>query len=244
MKIAPSPFRLGSASLRDILQSDNLCLSRNPRGTDKGDKKSYIEKFYERHFAAYRDQPIKLMEIGFRHGASLALWSTYFTKGSILGVDNYSDAAVGDDLPIVEEWIKHPNIEISIGDAYSRSFADKITGPFDIVIDDGPHTLETQQIALELYLPKLKPSGVFVVEDIMAGGLAIFPLLKKVPIGFNVYFYDFRWHRVCGDNCLFVVRPNSNKITAAVNRALIILLGALYVPTEGTLRLLKRLLKV
>lgn len=235
--------QLDNASLRHILQSDSLCMPRNPRGTDKGDKKSYIEKFYERHFAMYRDQPIKLMEIGFRHGASLALWSKYFSKGYILGVDNFSDVAVDDDLPVVDEWIKRPNIEISLGDAYSKPFADKVTGHFDIVIDDGPHTLETQQIALELYLSKLKPSGVFVVEDILAGGLAIFPLLKKVPVGFDVYFYDFRWHRVCGDNCLFVVRPNSNKITAVINRVLISLLGALYVPTEGTLRLLKRMLK-
>lgn len=241
MKDAALP--LDHAPLRRILQDDDLCLSHNPRGTDKGDKKSYIEKYYERHFAAYRDQPIKLIEIGFRHGASLALWSKYFTKGQILGADNFSDVAVGEALPVVDAWIKRPNVEISLGDAYSKTFAEKLTDKFDIIIDDGPHTLETQQIALELYLPKLKPNGTFVVEDILSGGLAIFPLLKKVPAGFNVYFYDFRWHRVCGDNCLFVVKPNSNKLTATINRVLIALLGALYVPIEGSLRLIKKLLK-
>jgi SAM-dependent methyltransferase len=230
-------------SLRYILQNDDLCLSRNPRGTDKGDKKSYIDKFYERHFAVYRDQPIKLMEIGFRHGASLALWSKYFTKGSILGVDNFSDVVVGEDLPVVEEWVKRLNIQISVGDAYSKFFADKISDQFDIIIDDGPHWLATQQIALELYLPKLKPTGIFVVEDILIGGLAIFPLLKKVPAGFYVYFYDFRWHKVCGDNCLFVVKPNNSSIGWRLNRGVIILLGVLYAITEGPLRLLKKLLK-
>lgn len=239
----PAPAQPDRPSLRDILSEYDLCLSHNPRGTDKGDKKSYIEKFYEKQFAAYRDKPIKLMEIGFRHGASLALWSKYFNKGSILGADNFSDTSVRENLPIVEAWIKQSNIQISIGDAYSRSFAEKLTDHFDIIIDDGPHTLETQLIALELYLPKLKPDGVFVVEDILTGGLAILPLLKKVPIGFNAYFYDFRWHRVCGDNCLFVVRPNNNKITALINRILITLLGASYVPTEGVLRMLKKLLK-
>lgn len=230
-------------SLRYILQSDNLCMSSNPRGTDKGDKKSYIEKFYERHFAVYQDQPIKLMEIGFRHGASLALWSKYFAKGSILGVDNFSDVAVGQDLPVVEEWIKRHNIQISMGDAYSKLFANKIGDQFDIIIDDGPHTLRSQQIALELYLPKLKPTGIFVVEDILTGGLAIFPLLKKVPAGFNVYFYDFRWHRVCGDNCLFVVKPSNSSLGGWLNRGLINLVGVLYVLTEGPLRLLKKVLK-
>jgi len=184
------------------------------------------------------------MEIGFRHGASLALWSKYFVKGSIIGVDNFSDVAVGQNLPVAEEWINRPNIQIFLGDAYSEIFANKIAGQFDIIIDDGPHTLETQQIALELYLVKLKPAGIFVVEDILAGGLAIFPLLKKVPAGFKVYFYDFRWHRVCGDNCLFVVKPtNGSRVRERGNRALIVLLGALYLLVEGPLRLLRKILK-
>jgi len=235
--------QLDQPSLRYILQNDDLCLSRNPRGTDKGDPKSYIDKFYEQHFAVYREQPIKLMEIGFRHGASLALWSKYFTKGSILGVDNFSDVVVGEDLPVVEEWVKRPNIQIAVGDAYSKLFADKIYDQFDIIIDDGPHWLATQQIALELYVPKLKPTGIFVIEDILTGGLAIFPLLKKVPADFNVYFYDFRWHRVTGDNCLFVVKPNNSSIGWRLNRGMIILLGVLYAITEGPLRLLKKVLK-
>ena len=235
-------FIQDKASLQHILKSSDLCLSRNPRGTDKGSFKSYIEKFYERHFAAYRDKPINMMEIGFRHGASLALWSEYFSKGSILGMDNFSDVAVGEDLPLVEKWVKRPNIKISVGDAYLKEFADKITDQFDIIIDDGPHTLETQQIALELYLPKLKPTGIFVIEDILKGGLSIFPLLKKVPPGFNAYFYDFRWHRFSGDNCLFVVKPNRNIITAMINRMQIILMGALYAPAEGTLRSLNKII--
>jgi hypothetical protein len=243
MKNSHETNRLEKKTLREILQSDNLCLSINPRGTDKGDKKSYIEKFYERHFAAYRDKNIELMEIGFRHGASLALWSKYFKKGSILGVDNFSDLAVGDDLPIVDEWINQPNIRLKIGDAYSKSFSEEISESFDIVIEDGLHTLETQKIALELYLPKLKPGGVFIVEDILSGGLAILPLLKKVPVGFNVYFYDFRWHRLSGDNCLFVVKHSNNKIITVVNRVAIIILGTLYVPTEGSLRWFKRFRK-
>lgn len=236
--------RPDSSSLQYILQSDNLCISSNPQGTDKGDKKSYIDKFYERHFAAYRDQPIKLLEIGFRHGASLALWSKYFSSGSILGVDNFSDVAIGQDLPVVDEWVKRPNVQISVGDAYSQPFADKIAGQFDIIIDDGPHWLKAQQCALDLYLPKLKPTGIFVIEDILTGGLAIFPLLNKVPTGFNAYFYDFRWHRKIGDNCLFVVKPNNGSIWwEALNRGLIILLGVLYFLTEGPLRLIKKVLK-
>jgi hypothetical protein len=147
--------------LRDILDEGGLCLSQNPRGTDKGYKKYYIERFYEKHFSAYRTRPISLMEIGFRHGTSLALWSRYFRDGNILGLG-----------------------------------------------------LDT-----------------------------IFPLLKSVPSGYSVFFYDFRWHRFHGDNCLFVVKASCNRLTSAISRSALMLLGVLYLPTEGFLRLIKRTVK-
>ena len=178
------------------------------------------------------------MEIGFRHGASLALWDKYFAKAKILGVDNFSDLAVGSEMPIVKEWVGSEKITTKIGDAYSAEFAGEIENKFDIIIDDGPHWIDTQQKALELYLPKLKPRGIFIIEDILIGGLAIFPLLKKVPLGFSVSFFDYRWDKPIGDNCLFVVR-HSSKISSVFNRICIIFIAILYFFAEGPFRLLK-----
>jgi hypothetical protein len=38
---------------------------------------------------------------------------------------------------------------------------------FDIIIDDGPHTFETQSYFLTNYLPLLKKDGVLILEDII-----------------------------------------------------------------------------
>ena len=78
--------------LKKILKEENLNLSENNLGTDKGDYKSYIDLFYEKYFFEFKEKKINLLEIGFRHGASLCLWSNYFKNGYILGLDNYSDS--------------------------------------------------------------------------------------------------------------------------------------------------------
>jgi hypothetical protein len=37
----------------------------------------------------------------------------------------------------------------------------------DIVIDDGPHTLESQLSCIDMYYPKINPGGMLIIEDIM-----------------------------------------------------------------------------
>jgi hypothetical protein len=52
-------------------------------------------------------------------------------------------------------------------DAYSDStislFEDNY---FDYIIDDGPHTLESQILCIQKYLPKIKSGGKIIIEDI------------------------------------------------------------------------------
>ena len=230
--------------LKDILKKENLNLTDNPRGTDKGDKKSYVEKFYEKQFSVFREKPMRLIEIGFRHGASLALWSSYFCNGKIIGLDNLSDACIQENLSINQDWLTRANIETIIGDAYSKSFSESVPGNFDIIIDDGPHSITSQKIAIELYLKKLNAGGLFIVEDILLGGIAIFPLLMSVPRGYIAKFYDFRLHKLSGDNCLFVIQNESRPLVIAINRLVISLEAVIYLFTEGPLRLLRKFFKV
>ena len=125
-------------SLKQILKKYNLNKSKNNFGTDKGDYKSYVDLFYEDYFLKYKNKKINLLEIGFRNGASLFLWSKYFTKGNILGLDNGSDLLIK-EKNYIKKWINQPNIEIRICDAYSKKISKTIKKKFDIIIDDGPH---------------------------------------------------------------------------------------------------------
>jgi hypothetical protein len=186
-------------------------LSQNPFGTDKGDYKSYIEKFYEEAFKPFQGGKIDLLEIGFRNGASLALWSSYFPMGSIMGVDNYSDQGFIDSAPI-PDWINRHNVKAVFADAYDPKFVETIDQNFDIVIDDGPHSLKSQKAALVLYLPKIKQDGLLIIEDIQSWGKQIiFSLAPLVPMHFAIQLLDFRSDGKGYDNKLFVVQRKHRK---------------------------------
>jgi hypothetical protein len=192
-------------SLREILIRENLMLSNNPQGTDKGDYKSYIDNFYEGAFKSRQNVKTDLLEIGFRHGASLALWSWYSDLWEILGIDNYSDVTLNDLGPNIE-WISRSNVKTLNANAYSSEVAGNISKKFDIIIDDGPHSLATQKSALQFYLPKLKPNGVLVIEDIQSiGRLCFFRFCFLIPLQFSIRVLDFRSEGKGDDDFLFIV---------------------------------------
>jgi len=226
--------------LQEILTSLNLNIASNPLGTDKGDQKSYVDKFYATAFADYRFDGMRLMEIGCRHGASLALWSSYFPNGEIVGCDNLEDPMLTEETYVVREWVERPNVSLVIGDAYAQETADSLTGIFDIIIDDGPHSLSSQQRALDLYLPKLAPNGLFVVEDVLTGGGAILPLLRHVPDGYTVTFHDFRMDKMLGDNCIVAVRKRAPSLWEWIG---IYSLGLFYSITEMPARRILQLVR-
>lgn len=192
-------------TLQEIIQCENLALSKNPYGTDKGDYKSYVDGFYQPYFSKRQSDSINLMEIGYRHGASLALWSSFFRQGSILGIDNGSDQLTQENGP-VEAWINRSNIKALVADAYDKQYSDTLNQSFDIIIDDGPHSLGSQIQAIKLYLNKLRVNGYFVVEDIQRiGGLCLFYFLPLVPLNYRIDFFDFRANKKGNDDLLFVI---------------------------------------
>jgi hypothetical protein len=183
-------------TLKQILEEchlniwDDVNLDVNPNyGTDKGEPKSYVDEYYEENFQKYREKNITLAEIGVRSGASLKLWSEYFSEESkIYGLDNLYDKNTH-SVPINEDWVSSDNVEYIIGDAYTENVCNKI-GKIDILIDDGPHTFESHAKLLELYIPKMNPGGVIVIEDITYDPN---PLYAHIPdyLGDTSYFYDF-----------------------------------------------------
>lgn len=143
------------------LNSDFLKNSYINGGTDKNTYHSYIENFYEKEFEPYREKRIDVLEIGIETGGSLKLWKEYFLNSkSIIGID-ITDDKVDNKFKNID------GVSMYFGDAYDKTFSDKF-GQFDIIIDDGPHTLESQLKSIELYLPKLKKNGLFVIEDIQS----------------------------------------------------------------------------
>jgi predicted O-methyltransferase YrrM len=110
---------------------------------------------YEQFFNAIRERPMKILEIGVHKGGSLRMWAEYFPNSRITGVDidpdckrNYGD-----------------RIQVVIGDQADRDFLNKL-GTFDIIVDDGGHTMVQQKTSLDVLWGHLHPGGVYVLEDL------------------------------------------------------------------------------
>lgn len=143
------------------LDSDFLNKGYAEGGTDKNSYHSYIKNFYEKEFEPYKESKIDLLEIGIETGGSLKLWKEYFLNSkSIVGVD-ISDEKIDPKYKNID------GVSVNIGDAYDKTFSNKFD-KYDIIIDDGPHTLESQIKSIEFYLPKLKQNGLFIIEDIQS----------------------------------------------------------------------------
>jgi hypothetical protein len=114
----------------------------------------FIELF-DQHFTPFKDKPVRLLEIGVQHGGSIQMWREFFTDAKIVGVDVLEDC----------KKFATNNVEIRIGDQASVPFLESL-GEFDIIIDDGGHTMMQQQISFRELFPKLSDGGVYVIEDL------------------------------------------------------------------------------
>jgi hypothetical protein len=103
---------------------------------------------------------VNILEVGIYSGGSLDMWRSYFGENShIYGVD-------------IEESCKvyaNDHTSVFIGDQADRDFwkgfRNSVTD-VDIVIDDGGHAPEMQQVTLEEMLPHIRPGGVYICEDV------------------------------------------------------------------------------
>ena len=186
--------------LKELIEQNwDLTWDADPEcGTDKTGKlgHDYINSFYNEEFKKYQDKHIRFLEIGVYKGASLALWSKYFSNAEIIGLDIQDQR--------VDRYQNLDRVSVGICDAYDPEIAEQL-GNFDIIIDDGPHTIETLQKCIEYYLPRLNEDGVMVLEDIQ--DTSWFPLLiEKVPQGIKYECIDLRDHLNRYDDLLFIIR--------------------------------------
>lgn len=115
--------------------------------------------FYERFFGPIREEVVRILEIGLADGGSARMWLDYFPKAEVYGLDNglYGDRG---------RWPDDPRFHALLGDQSQRDILAKAAarGPFDIVIDDGSHTMHDQQVSLGVLWPQTL--RYYVVEDL------------------------------------------------------------------------------
>jgi hypothetical protein len=150
-------------TLIEVYNDNELQLDEGRQwGTDKLTKHPYASD-YDKIFDPIRNDPIKLLEVGVYHGASMILWDKYFVNGIITGLDIEPRKSFEN----VKDKTDPSRTNIIIADAYLKEVADKFD-ELDVAIDDGPHSLESMKSFIELYWPKIKKNGYLVIEDIQA----------------------------------------------------------------------------
>ena len=116
---------------------------------------------YDRHFAALRDKPIKMLEIGVLNGGSLEMWKKYFHPDSIIvGIDITPSCKDFED--------KENNVHVRIGDQSDPEFLQSLVdefGEFDLVLDDGSHHVDHVNKTFQSLYPKIAKDGVYFIED-------------------------------------------------------------------------------
>ena len=135
--------------------------------TDKGSVHTYLEGYYGKEFEDKREKPISLLEIGVFMGGSLALFSEFMPKATIVGVD--VDPKVKEAVAKNAFDVDMKNVSVHIVDAYSKEALDMFEDDsFDYVIDDGPHTLDSMIFSIYNWFAKVKEGGKLIIEDVQA----------------------------------------------------------------------------
>lgn len=130
-------------------------------GTDKGTRHSYLV-VYDQLFVGV-SSPV-LLEIGIDYGGSMRMWRERFPGGQVIGIDN--------DPRVFGPRGRAGDVEgcqVYQGDATDKEFVRRtfVDGSLDIVIDDGSHRVEDQILSLCWFWGKLRPGGLYVVEDVL-----------------------------------------------------------------------------
>ena len=147
----------------DILNRLNLNGFNRPGGTDKASDHSYAE-LYDIILAPYRERPINLLEIGIYQGGSLLMWQHYFPDAVVSAIDIDPRGM----HPTNTERLDYDRLRLYYGSAYTMQMVEVLmqSDEYDIIIDDGPHTLQSQVFAARNYRQLLAPGGVLVIEDV------------------------------------------------------------------------------
>jgi hypothetical protein len=170
--------------------------------TDKNTTHSYIP-LYEKLLSNKRLTAKNVLEVGVNEGGSIKLSHDYFTNATIYGLDIIPLTNVCDEIRC------EPRIKLGRFDAYNETFFNsnflgKIK--FDMILDDGPHTLESMIQFIKLYSQVMADDGILIIEDIASIDW-INELIKVVPDHLKEYVssYDLRHIKGRYDDIVLVI---------------------------------------
>jgi cephalosporin hydroxylase len=189
----------------------NLYNIINSDKTDKNTVHSYLD-LYQQLFSNKQFSAKNILEIGIDRGGSIKLWSDFFINATIYGLDTMNIDSVW------EEIINIHNIKLYTSyDAYDPNLFNDVflrsNIKFDVLLDDGPHTLESMILFIKLYSQIMTDDGILIIEDVQSINW-INDLINAVPENLKSYikYYDLRKNKNRYDDIVFTIDKSNNNV--------------------------------
>jgi cephalosporin hydroxylase len=150
-----------------------LCRIAARHDTDKGVDFTSV---YHSLLSHVREAPLRLLEIGLYNGGSLRMWREYLPNATLHGMDV--------DRRTLAYELEIPGTKVRLVDQADaralRAFVDELGGGYDVIVDDGGHTMEQQIVSFEVLFPHVVSGGIYIIEDL---GTSYFVEYGGRPIG-------------------------------------------------------------
>jgi len=124
------------------------------------DKWPHYFPIYERYLSRFVGSNVRVLEIGVFRGGGIDLLADYLGPAAHL---------VGFDIDPTARDLTDPRFPVVIGDQANPADLARVQeehGPFDVIIDDGGHTVNQQITSAEVLFPLLNDAGVYLIEDV------------------------------------------------------------------------------
>jgi hypothetical protein len=180
--------------------------------TDKNTTHSYLD-LYERLLNSKKDTAKRVLEIGIgdfieKNGGSIKLWRDYFTNAKVYALDKLHINRVIDELKEDSRVVLYTSIDAYDENFVKKTFVDENI-KFDMLLDDGPHTLESMVNFIKLYSELIADDGILIIEDIQDWSWTE-TLVSVVPEELKQYveLYDLRHIKNRYDDIVLVINKN------------------------------------
>lgn len=171
--------------------------------TDKNTIHSYLP-LYET-LLSHRKNAKNVLEIGICYGGSIKMWYDYFPEADIYALDI---------IPIQQVWseLNKDRIKIYAGiNAYDKELIEKLP-KCDVLLDDGPHSLESMIFFVKHYSKLLNDGGILIIEDVQnMEWLEILEFVTPTELKPFIKTYDLRKNKGRYDDIVYTINLNPEK---------------------------------
>ena len=177
---------------------DNSC-------SDKNTVHSYLE-LYELILRHKKFTASDVLEIGKLNAGAIKMWHEYFPSSNVFALYSLKEHEISADIKNKDRIKIFSEIDPYDLNFFYKNFADN---RFDMVLDDGPHTLDSMITFITLYSKVLKDDGILIIEDIQSWDWIDF-LKKVVPDDLKpyVFVFDLRANKNRYDDIVFVINKS------------------------------------